>query len=358
MIFEQRRHSLPMLALIIVLLAVGTAAVGMPRTASAGPTVPQPVYNPTSFEAADPGVATDGDQFKILSTGGLARTASAPTPQGRWRTGGNALTRWPAWASGTGAVWAPDLVQTEGAWVLYYALIARDFGGQRCIGTAIAETIDGPFTPADRPLICPVLDGEDPAADRPVAGSGVIDPSPFVDTDGTRYLLYKTQKAPGTIRMVQLSEDGRHVAGSASAELIRHDDSIENPVLVKRGDQYLLFASANWYDQCRYATVWRRSSDPWSFADKAEQVLLDQANTGLCGPGGADVTASNGSGEDADVDRLILHGWVCGGATTPCAGAGQVTDPTKRRVVYAAVLTWGDDGATPAVPRFLRPLRT
>lgn len=354
MITEQRRSRL-FLGLIIIVSALGAAAA--PREAAAGPPTPQPVYSPTGYEAADPGVATDGNRYMIFSTGGLARTASAATPQGRWTAGGNALDRWPGWASGAGAVWAPDAARTSAGWVLYYSLIARGFGGQRCIGTATADTIAGPYTPSDQPLICPVLGGEDPVADRPVADSGVIDPTPFVDTDGSRYLLYKTQKSPGTIRMVQLSADGLHVVGSPSAELIRHDDSIENPVMVKRGDQYLLFASANWYDQCRYATVWRRSTDLWSFADKPEHVLLDQAGTGLCGPGGADVTTSNGSSDDADVDRILLHGWVCGGSTTPCTGEGQVTDPTKRRVVYAAVLTWGDDGATPRVPHFLPPAR-
>ena len=38
---------------------------------------------------------------------------------------------------------------------------------------------------------------------------------------------------------------------------------------------------------------------------------------------------------------------------TPCQYDGLVTDPKKRRVLYAAALTWGDDGATPAVPAFL-----
>lgn len=346
--------------LLISLLAMITTITTITGVsgAHAAPPTPTPVYAPTAYEAADPGVATDAGNYYIFHTGGLARTAHATAAQGPWTAGGNALSRWPGWANGTGAVWAPDAWRTSAGWVLYYALIAKGFSGQRCIGTAIADNPAGPYEPSDTPLICPILGGEDPAADRPVAGSGMIDPNPFLDSDGSRYLLYKTQQSPGTIRMVKLSSDGLHTAGEPSHELIRHSDSIENPALVQRGDQYILFASANWYDHCNYATVWRRSTDLWSFADKTEHVLLDQANTGICGPGGADFFGTAGtSGQPGGViNRIILHGWVCGGTTQPCAGGDeQVTDPTKKRVLYAATLSWGADGATPTVPAFLPP---
>lgn len=337
---------------LIILTSLLLVVAGLTPAAQAGPPAPQPVYAPAGG-AADPGITTDGEQFYTYTTGGLAQVLSASEPQGEWTAHGDALSRWPAWANGTGAVWAPDATRIGDDWVIYFALIAKGFNGQRCIGTAVADNPIGPYEPADSPLICPILDGEDPAADRPVPGSGVIDPNPFVDTDGTRYLTYKTQKSPGTIRLVKLAADGLHTAGEVSRELIRQHDSIENPALVKRGDQYVLFASANWYDQCRYSTVWRRSTDIWSFADKPEHVLLDEANTGLCGPGGADVVST--TGDDNAPDRMILHGWVCTPTNTPCAGGdGPVQDPNKRRVLYVAVLTWGDDGATPRVPTFLK----
>jgi beta-xylosidase len=339
-------------AFLIILASVLAVAGLVPVAEADSPRTPVPVYAPNG-QAADPGIATDGEDFYTFITGGLAGVLKAPEVQGDWTAQGNALSRWPAWASGAGAVWAPDATRTEQGWVLYYALIAKGFGGQRCIGTAVADHPAGPYQPSDTPLICPILGGEDPVAGRPVPGSGVIDPSPFVDTDGTRYLAYKTQRSPGTIRLVKMAADGLHTAGEPSRELVRQHDSIENPVLVKRGDQYVLFASANWYDQCRYTTVWRRSTDIWSFADKPEHVLLDQANTGLCGPGGADVVSTEG--DDTRPNRMILHGWVCSPTNTPCAGGdGPVTDPNKRRVLYVAVLTWGADGATPSVPAFLR----
>lgn len=311
--------------------------------------VPAPVYGPS---AADPGLLRVGSHYYAFMTGGpLAEVAQSRTPGGPWIAQPNALNRWGAWATGTGAVWAPDAWQTSAGWVLYYAAQAKGFAGQRCIGTAVADDPGGPYTPADTPLICPILGGEDPVADRPDPTAGVIDPNPFQDSDGRRYLLYKTQKTPGTIRMVPLSADGLHSQGELSHELVRHADSIENPVMVKRGDQYVLLASANWFDQCRYSTVWRRSTDPWSFADKQEHVLLDQANTGLCGPGGADVVTGGGG-----PDLIYLHGWVCTSDDQPCQYDGVVTDPNKRRVMYAARLVWGEDGATPTVSAFLPPV--
>ncbi len=333
-------------------MAVGGAlftlvAVTSPVGAT-GPRTPEPVYTTPTGEAADPGFVRDGNHYYAFMTGGLARVATAKNPQGPWTPLPDALSRWGAWASGAGAVWAPDAVHTSAGWVLYYAAQARGFAGQRCIGTAIAENAAGPYEPSDTPLICPRLGGEDPVADRPDTTAGVIDPSPFQAADGRRYLLYKTQKTPGTLRMFPVSADGLHGVGDISHELVRHADSIENPTMVQRGDSYVLFASANWYDQCKYSTVWRRSTDLWSFADKEEHVLLDRANTGLCGPGGADVVA-DGSGPD----RMLLHGWVCSEDNTPCQYDGLVTDPAKRRVIYAAVLTWGEDGATPQVPAFL-----
>jgi len=343
--YRTLRRTVAVLGAVVVAAALGWPASG----AQAAPRVPMPVIAPG--EAADPGVIRDGNDYYAFMTGGLGKMAKANTPQGPWVSLPNAMPHWAGWAARQGAVWAPDAVHTSAGWVLYYAAIARGFAGQRCVGAAIATDPGGPYEPSDTPLICPILGGEDPAADRPDLTAGVIDPSPFQDSDGQRYLLYKTQKSPGTLRMFPLSSDGLHGRGEISHELARHADSLEAPELVKRGDYYVLFASANWYDQCRYSTVWRRSTDMWSFADKTENVLTDQANTGLCGPGGADIL-DTGNGPS----RIFLHGWVCTADYQPCQFEGQVTDPNKTRVVYAAVLTWGEDGATPQVPAFLPPV--
>lgn len=343
------RHTRALRGLVVAaaLVLTGSVPAAGLATARARP-APEPVYSPGRDAAADPGLVESDGQYYTFSTGGLGSVARADNVQGPWTSLPDALARWGAWANGTGAVWAPDAVRTSAGWVLYYSARAKGFAGQRCIGTAISEDVAGPYEPAATPLVCPILGGEDPVIDRPDQTSGVIDPSPFQASDGSRYLLYKTQKTPGTLRMVALTDDGLHVSGPPSRELLRHSDSIENPVMVQRGDQYVLFAAANWYDQCRYSTVWLRSDDKWSWTDKEEHVLLDQASTGICGPGGADLVV----GEDVP-SRMVLHGWVCGPTDEPCPYEGLVTDAGKRRVMYAAALTWGDDGATPKVSAFL-----
>lgn len=293
----------------------------------------------------------DGSDYYAFSTGGLGRVAYANTPQGPWTRLPDALSRWGDWAWGNGAVWAPDAVRIGDHWVLYYSAQAKGFAGQRCIGTAVSAHPEGPYEPAVTPLICPQLGGQDPVAGRPDPTSGVIDPSPFQDRNGQRYLLYKTQKTPGTLRMYPLAPDGVNGAGEVSRELVRHSNSIENPTMVQRGDYYVLFASANWYDQCRYSTVWLRSTDIWSFSDKTEHVLLNRAGTGLCGAGGADVVTT-----DRGPSRIFFHGWVCSEDNQPCQYDGLVTYRAKQRVVYAGVLTWGADGATPDVSALLPPV--
>ncbi|MCE6997529.1 hypothetical protein LZG04_22410 [Saccharothrix sp. S26] len=46
-----------------------------------------------------------------------------------------------------------------------------------------------------------------------------------------------------------------------------------------------------------------RSTDKWQFGGAAEHALPTTAGTGICGPGGADVTPSLDGGR-----RIFLHG--------------------------------------------------
>jgi hypothetical protein len=167
----------------------------------------------------------------------------------------------------------------------------------------------------------------------------VIDPSSYVTADGRRFLLYRTQGTPSSIRMVRLHPSGLTAAGR-SAELLRDRGILENPVMVDRDGRHHLLMSRGDYGRCQYRTVWRQETSlkrRWQEAE--EHVLVDRATSGICGPGGADyVEAVAGR-----PNRLFLHGWVCDGANGPCppgysvhtdiAGAGH-------RAMYAARLRW------------------
>jgi len=296
---------------------------------------------------ADPGIARTNGNFYAFATGSLAPLFVGDEAGGPWSAAGHALASAGAWAT-SNAIWAPDAVQTSAGWVLYYSAPAAGMNGQRCIGVAIATVVTGPYTPQSNPLICP--GGKDGAVDtvpgRPVADAGVIDPSPFQTDDGRRFVLYKTQQTPSSIRMLRLNDAGTNWIGNASGELIQNSGIIEAPVMLQRGSTFVLFASRFGFDNCSYATAYYTSTNMWSFAGAAQHDLLTSSSTGLCGPGGADVSPSLDGGW-----RIFLHAWVCSG-TTPCRQNSSGDLPSgARRVLYAAVLNW--NGATPSVGAFL-----
>jgi arabinan endo-1,5-alpha-L-arabinosidase len=329
-------------------IAVAAAAITLVWVWPANAAVPVPVYG----HAADPGVAVTGEGFVAFTTGSLAPVASGDQAVGPWSSDGSALSGLGSWSSG-GSVWAPDAWQTSAGWVLYYSAPAKGMNGQRCIGVATAANATGPYTPRDTPLVCPspALGADDTVPGSPVSGAGVIDPSPFRAADGTRYLLYRTSLTPSTLRMVQLDSGGLH-AISASRELRRSSGIIENPAMVQRGSDFVLFASAGLYSNCGYATVWYRSTTRWNFAGRTQHTLMDTSSTGICGPGGMDMAPGLAGGS-----RAFLHGWRCEypQGTRNCASTADVNAYPHFRSMYVGVLRWGSDGATPRVAEFLAP---
>lgn len=318
---------------------------------------PQPVYAPNGG-FADPSVVSENGQFHGMATGSYVPSALGDIASGPWTAQGPALTSMPEWATG-GGMWAPDLERISATqWVLYFAAPVAGLGaGQRCIGAATASTPLGPFRPVDGgPLVCPGL-ADTPTADdtvpnRPLANAGVIDPSGFKDSDGTRFLLYKTQQLPSSLRIVRLNAAGTHVfSGATSRQLSRSDRIVENPVLVKRAGAYVLFASRGPYNKCSYETVWMRAGSlaANAFDNATEHTLLTPASTGgVCGPGGGDIAAALDGGQ-----RLFFHGWMCGGSPCPSSYDAQ-TDTGGRRSMYVGVLGW-DANNNPLVSKFLNP---
>lgn len=82
----------------------------------------------------------------------------------------------PAWAAGVdhgGEYWAAEMHLVHDRFVVCFA--AREPGGSLAIGLAHADNPAGPFVAAEQPLI----------------GGGVIDPTMFVDDDGSAMLCWK-----------------------------------------------------------------------------------------------------------------------------------------------------------------------
>jgi arabinan endo-1,5-alpha-L-arabinosidase len=322
--------------------------------------------SPVSMNAmADPGVFLHDNVFYAFVTGSGLQQATSSTAGGPWTAPRNVLNRsdLPAWIDASKASWAPDMIQdAQGDFVVYFAALLdtsagtptgndAPVSGARCIGSARSTSPIGPFVVDAHPVICLAGYGAsdnmtaDPG-DR-IRGQGVIDPSPrqvSIDNQTELFLVFKTQgAAPSTIRMMRLSnQDGSTVLGDSHQLLASagntQADTLEAPSLVQHGSWFILFVAHGNFDTCGYSTQWYRSQHIWSWSN-APTPLLTSGTTGLCGPGGADVTASEVSGQD----RIFFHGWVSDG------------DAGRKRVMYAAVLRFASDGFTPQIGEFLSP---
>jgi arabinan endo-1,5-alpha-L-arabinosidase len=318
----------------------------------------QPVLSYRGF--ADPTVARYAGGWVGVSTGPAAPRAVAPQPGGPWQNIPSALTILPSWAI-SGRIWASDLVQVNGVWLLYFSAEVAGLGlDGRCIGVATALDPTQSFVPDERPLVCPRQAVAPPAYDkikrrgRDLPQSGVIDPDFFQDRGGSKYLVYRTQSTPSTIRLVQLPASGRPNAPSErSTELVRRGGVIENPTLLRRGRQYLLITSEGDFGVCRYKTTFRRSARLTDWSRSKRQVLVDTRKSGLCGPGGADLGRGPG-GEPL----LFFHAWTCPGLGGNCPGGHDYDREDlydARRALFAAVLRF-TPRQSPRISSYVAPI--
>ncbi len=342
--FEQlRRWSVVVLgaSLVLALLVV------LPPATSAvdGRGAPRPILR---GNFADPAVERYGKGYVGIATGVRAPRAWTRTSKGTWARSGPALRRLPGWAR-PGDIWAADIHRVGGWWLLYFSAPVAGLGEYgRCTGVARSRSPERGFAPVgDAPLVCPAYANVTAAQDQllprdpTLPRAGTIDPSVYVDPSGGRFLLYKTDRIPSTIRIVELSANGRRIAdGAVSQELMRSPGVIENPVLVHRPQGWVMLVSEGDYTRCSYRTMWYRSPSllDWSIVEYG--TLLDTAGTRLCGPGGADVADGPGGQQ-----RIFLHGWTCHGKAKPCrSGFGWSKRERQRAVrsMYAARLRWTD----------------
>lgn len=298
---------------------------------------------------ADPSVAKTADGYVMVSTGDDVPRAFS-TDGVTWTWGPPALDWLPYWVSdGGSSVWAAEIARIGGQWVLYYSAQAGDISRGRCIGVATSPTADGEFTPvSETPLVCNNVVNqyaEDDVTTDAASGTpgnttfGVIDPSVFTDVSGNHWLLFKTQGSPSSIRILPLTADGLHlVPGTDSVQLVSAQGTIENPVVRHVGAYYYLFDSVGNYGTCGYKTVWRRATSLLGLSAAQQHPLLTQANTGLCGPGGADVIPVPSSGM-----RMYFAAWTCGGTPKPCAAMGSAA-VSPGRALYAGNLAFSTKG--------------
>jgi beta-xylosidase len=278
----------------------------------------------------DPFVTRAGGTYHAYSTGVAGRHVQMMTSPDlrRWSTIGEVLPaeNFPAWIDRDHPqVWAPEAFQVGGRWVLYFNarhdVLTRTETppeGPRvlqrhCLGAAVADRPEGPFTGVDTPLVCSEF------------ASGVIDAHMFRDRDpdgdgeGPLYLYYKEDGnccGPGSALWVQgLSEDGLAALGPAT-RLVASNDSpgreddwewkvVEAPTMHRRGDSYFLFFTGNFFGNRNYAVGYLRCASPRGpCGDPGENpILWSHAETALIGPGHQALIERRGR------THIFFHGW-------------------------------------------------
>ncbi len=263
------------------------------------------------FDFPDPDVILAGNTYFAYATNSVAGNIQIiqSTNLTNWTAIGNALPALPSWAA-PDATWAPAVAFIGGAYLLYYAaLVAGPGGGEECISVAAATQPQGPFIDSSKaPLEC-----------QPSLG-GSIDPSPFIDTDGKVYLVWKSNggTGPATIWSEQLTASGTgFVTGASPTQLLVPDQAweggiVEAPDLVTSGGRYFLFTSGNNWNSADYAIGVATCTGPLGpCADSLSQPLL-AGSPSMEGPGGADVF-SDTSGSY----WIAFHAWTAGAVGYP-----------------------------------------
>jgi len=262
-----------------------------------------PPVHPGDF--ADPFVLWAGGAYYAYATqvGSVNVQVMRSSDLGVWEHLGDALPSLPAWAQ-PGWTWSPVVLPRGETYVLYYA-VREPRSGRQAISVAVADRPEGPFVDATTgPLVFQLERG------------GSIDPSPFVDVDGTPYLLWKSEEnaldRPSSLWAQPLAPDGLALIGQPT-ELLRQDRRwerplVEAPSMFEIAGEYHLFYSANRWESGRYAVghaVGPRVTGP--FTKRTTRRPLIAGGEDLAGPGGQEFFL------DADgMLRVAFHAWTPG----------------------------------------------
>jgi len=199
-----------------------------------------------------------------------------------------------------GRNWSPSVLirpnnPPNSRYVMWYTAWQASTGNQ-CLGVATAPSPAGPFVDTSTgPAYC--RDG------------GTIDASPFVDFDGTPYLVYASG-FPGHLWVSQLTTDGRALVPGTEHLLwqggIAPDAGVvEGPTLDRIGGQLYLFYSTDDWRTASYrvgvatcATVYGPCLRKYGTASLASRGSM-------LGPGGQSPFQ-----DTAGVWHLMFHAWT------------------------------------------------
>ncbi|MBO4205468.1 glycoside hydrolase family 43 protein [Micromonospora echinofusca] len=262
-------------------------------------------------DTPDPQAIRVGDTWYLFHTNADGRNVPVLTSPDlvTWTPFGDALPELPGWAD-PGRTWAPEVIAlADDRYLLYYTVAGRE-SGRQCVGRAVATTPGGPYRDdSTGPLICQADLG------------GAIDASPFRDTDGSLWLLWKNDgNAIGVDTWIwsqRLSPDGLSLVGTPH-RLLKQTEAweghlVEGPFLWRQDGTLLLFYAANAYDRAEYAEGYAVCESPAGPCVKAPENPVLRSNAAASGPGHASMVAHGGR------TWLLYHAWPPGreGAAEP-----------------------------------------
>jgi hypothetical protein len=276
--------------LVAPAVVIGGRAAAAPAPRSS-PSATGPVYD---SDAPDPDIIRSGGTYYAFTTGSHLQNVpelTSPDLQS-WTAIGDALPVLPSWASqGPGHSWGPGVAQIGARFVMYYTAQVASSHDQ-CLSVATAPVPTGPFADTSSgPIVCQSNLG------------GSLDPQPFVDTDGTPYLYWKSNSGrlpiPAAIWVARLSPDGTALASSAQQVLGQDqtwESTVEAPFMVRVGGNYLLFYSGGLWNGAGYGVGYALCQSAFGACTKPLGAPILHSDQHRLGPGGESlVTDSSGN---------------------------------------------------------------
>jgi len=218
------------------------------------------------------------------------------------------LAPWVDW----GGNWAPTVLARPdnppgSRYVMWYTARLRGTSIE-CLGVATSDTPVGPFIDtAAQPASCRRSNG------------GTIDPSAFVDDDGTPYLVYESDGV-GHLWESQLTPDGRSLVGGSEHLLwsggTAPDASVaEGPTIVRVGGTvFLLYSTGEWWTAGYHVDIVRCDAVTGPCHQMYGTPLLASRGS-MLGPGGqTPFRDANGNW------RLLFHAWTAPRVDYPSGG--------------------------------------
>ena len=216
---------------------------------------------------------------------------------------------------GVGEAWASQMMEKDGKYYFYVTAQAGEPYNCKAIGVAVSDSPTGPFRDAiGRPLI------EDKMTPNgPRGWWNDIDPTVFIDTDGTPYLCWGN----GTCFMVRLKPNMVELDGDI--QTIDVPNYVEGPWLHRHGDwYYLTYAGMNGRSEDICYAMSRSITGPW----EAKGELMGNAERSF--------TIHPGIAEFRGKNYLFYHN-----STLPLHG---YTSATGRRSVAVTELEYLPNG--------------